>query len=454
MLPSVFGISGIRGIVGTDLTPETARFIGRGFGAFIGPGAVAVGRDARPSGEALEAAVVEGLRAAGCRVELLGICPTPTVLHRARAGSFRGAIVITASHNPEEWNGFKLVGGDGMFLAPGRVAEFRASIERDAVSAPAPPEPGTADRYGDAVRDHVEAVASNELFSDIPRQLAGRRIRVGVDAVNGAAAGAGQEIVRRLGAEPVGLFCSNDPGELRAGFPRRPEPTEENLVALGALVKREGLDFGVGFDPDGDRAGFVDETGTPLGEEATICLACRYVLARRPGKVVVNLSTTRAVEDVCADFSSPVERAPVGEAAVVERMKATGAVLGGEGNGGVILPAVNFTRDGIVATACVLGLVAAPGAGLSARRGELPAYRMRKVKLAFSRARLMERRARLEQEFAGTDRDERDGLRFAGPDYWVHIRASNTEPAVRVIAERKGGGSPDDLIERARRALE
>ncbi len=454
MLPQVFGISGIRGVVGQDLTPEVARFIGAGFGAFVGPGLVAVGRDARPSGPELEAAVAEGIASAGGRVELLGICPTPTVLHRVGRSTADAGVVVTASHNPEEWNGMKLVDGDGTFLAPARVEEFRRRIET--ARAPETGSVGVARpaRYGDAIADHVEAVGTDGLFAGIAGLLGDRKVRVGVDAVNGAASVAGPAIVRRLGAEPVPLFCSTDAAELRKGFPRRPEPTAEHLGALGELVRREGLDFGVGFDPDGDRAGFVDETGTPLGEEATICLACRYVLARRPGRVVVNLSTTGAVEDVCMQFSSPVERSPVGEASVVARMRETGAVLGGEGNGGVILPGLNFTRDGIVATACVLGLVAATGATLSRLGAGLPSYRMEKARLSFSRERLRERRARLEREFAGATVDERDGLRFEGEGYWLHVRASNTEPVVRVIAERKGTEPPDDLIARARRALE
>ncbi len=453
MQPAIFGISGLRGVVGTELTPEAICQAAVAFGSLVGPGTVAVGRDSRPSGEMLTAAATAGLLSCGCNVEQLGICPTPTVLHHARTRKLAGGIVITASHNPEQWNGMKFAGSDGLFLLPDEVARLRAIIDALGPARAEWNRIGESRQYDEAVADHVRVVVGSELFSPIRRGRPERRLRVGIDAVNGAAAAAAVLLVEELGAEPVTVNCSNDPEQLRSGFPRRPQPTAENLVELARLVKEKKLDFGVGFDPDGDRAGFVDETGTPLGEEITICLACHYVLPRHPGPVVVNLSTTRAVEDVCSQFSAPVERSSVGEIAVAVRMKELNAVLGGEGNGGVILPEVNFTRDGLVATACVLGLLSTTGRSLSELRSGIPRYRMTKTTVPLDRERFEERRARLVAEFENARVDERDGIRLDGPDYWVHIRPSNTEPLVRVIAETSGDTAPEELAGRATRVL-
>jgi phosphomannomutase len=447
MQPAVFGISGLRGRIGRDLTPELVSTVARAFGAFVGPGRVAVGRDTRLSGPLVAAAAVAGLASAGCDIAALGVCPTPTVLHFVRTNRLAGGIVVTASHNPEEWNGLKFANPAGVFLPPAEFERFRPL-------ALAPPPAVGWDRCGrpapadGAVAAHVAAIAGHELFRARP----GRPLRVGIDAVNGAAAEAAPALARALGAEPVLLNCATDLATLRRGFPRRPEPTPDHLAALGELVRREKLDFGIGFDPDGDRAGLVDETGTPRSEELTLCLACRHVLARFPGPVVTNLSTTRAVEELAAAFSVPVFRTPVGEAAVVARMAALGAPIGGEGNGGVILPAVNFTRDGLVALACVLGLVAAADRPLSAHAAGLGDWRMLKTKLDLDRAGFAARAGALAAAFPGARPDEQDGIRLDGDDFWLHARPSNTEPIVRVIAEARGR-EPAAEIERARAAL-
>jgi phosphomannomutase len=227
------------------------------------------------------------------------------------------------------------------------------------------------------------------------------------------------------------------------------------------MVREKKLDLGIAFDPDGDRFSCVDETGTPLGEEATIVLACRYVLpkerVRNPKsealRVVVNLSTTRAVEDVCAEFGARVERTPVGEIHVIDRMRAVGAVLGGEGNGGVILPEVNYTRDGLVAAAVVLNLVRESGGPLSAIRQSLPQYLMAKTTVQLGRKAFDERAERLLAAFAGMRADRQDGLRLDGEDCWIHVRPSNTEPLVRIIAEARVQKKVDELVRQAQEGL-
>ena len=451
MQPVIFGISGLRGIVGESLFPETVTRYASVFGTLVGHGTVAVGRDCRSSGEMVLSAVTAGLISVGCEVVDLGICPTPTVVHFARRSTVAGAIIITASHNPEQWNGLKFVNREGEFLTPDEVTTFRRLVKANAAKHAEWDALRPAKSNLNAIYAHVNAIISNELFRGIRPAIIERKLKVGIDAVNGAASAGAVELVEALGGEPVPVYCDPSPESMRSGFPRRPEPVPDGLGALCQVVRAESLDLGIAFDPDGDRFSCVDETGTPLGEEATICLACRYVLARRPGPVVVNLSTTRAVEDVCAPFGVTVTRSSVGEAAVVEQMRAVGASVGGEGNGGVILPEVNFTRDGLVAAAIALELCAEKK--LSALRGELPVYKMVKTSVSLSREGFEARRAQLLAAFPGCAVDERDGLKLDGDGFWLHVRASNTEPIARIIAEARAGVAVEPLIERARAAL-
>jgi phosphomannomutase len=446
--PRVFGISGLRGVVGTELTPESVSRIAAAFGRLVGPGTVCIGRDTRPSGTMLSAAATAGLLSVGIDVEDLGICPTPTLLHRTGRRHLAGGIVVTASHNPEQWNGMKFVGPEGIFLLPEELQRFKQLIDAGGDGAEWS-DVGCLSVYSGAVEDHIASITQSDLFSDIPGRLEGRGLRVGIDAVNGAASDAAVRLVSRLGAEPVLLNCEADHAKLCAGFPRRPEPMPDHLGGLSQLVRESKLDMGAAFDPDGDRGSFVDESGTPLGEEATVCLACMHVLPRRQGKdapVVVNLSTTRAVEDVCQTHSVSVERTPVGEISVAARMKSAGSVVGGEGNGGVILPELNATRDGLIATAAVLGLMAS-GRKLSQIRGGIPVYRMLKTTVELTPDRFEAARERLAGAFSEARRDDRDGLKLDADDFWIHVRPSNTEPVVRIIVETKETGTPEPIAE-------
>ncbi|MBM3323812.1 phosphoglucosamine mutase, partial [candidate division WOR-3 bacterium] len=397
-------------------------------------------------------AATAGLLSTGCEVVDLGICPTPTVLYYTRLSRLAGAIALTASHNPEQWNGMKFVSRDGDFISPEELAAFRKLVKAG------PPRYAGWDGVRpvkanpNAVYAHVNAIIGNRLFRDIRTAVIGRKLKVGVDAVNGAASNAALQLVDALGAEPVKLYCAVDPRKPLA-FPRRPEPTAENITDLCNFVRERKLDLGIAFDPDGDRFSCADETGTALGEEATICLACKYVLARRKGPVVVNLSTSRAVDEVCAPFGVTVERTPVGEASVVERMKAVSAVLGGEGNGGVILPELNLTRDGLVAAATVMGLLSENAGPLSAIRQSLPVFYTVKTTLPVSREEFSSRVDRLVAEFGPARPDRRDGVRLDGDDYWLHCRVSNTEPIVRIIAEAREQTQAAQLVERARAVL-
>jgi phosphomannomutase len=453
MSAPIFGISGLRGIVGDSLLPETVTRYAAAFGTFVGHGTVAVGRDCRASGEMMHAAAVAGLVAVGCEVMDLGVCPTPTVVHVTRRGTLAGALMLTASHNPEQWNGMKFVSREGQFLSPDEVAAFRKLLKGKGAKYAVWEALRPMKANPNAVYAHVNSILSHELFRSIRPALIERKLKVGVDAVNGAASVAACQLVEALGAEPVRLYCSIEPMKQGATFPRKPEPEAQNLGDLSNLVRERKLDLGIAFDPDGDRFSCVDETGNPLGEEATICLACKYVLPRRKGPVVVNLSTTRAVDDVCAELGATVERTPVGEANVADRMEKVQAVLGGEGNGGVILPELNFTRDGLVAAATVIGLVSQGREPLSAVGATLPKYHMVKTTMALPREQFTERDERLVKAFEGAQVDRQDGLKFGLEDSWVHARPSNTEPIMRVIAEAKTEAQAKALVEKVRQTL-
>ncbi len=453
MTSPIFGISGLRGIIGDSLLPETVTRYAAAFGTFVGHGTVAVGRDCRASGEMMHAAAVAGLVAVGCEVMDLGICPTPTVVHVTRRGTLAGALMLTASHNPEQWNGMKFVSREGQFLSPDEVAAFRKLLKGKGAKYAVWEALRPMKANPNAIYAHVNSVLSHELFRSVRPALIERKLKVGVDAVNGAASVAACQLVEALGAEPVRLYCSIEPMKQGAVFPRKPEPEAQNLSDLSSLVRERRLDLGIAFDPDGDRFSCVDETGAPLGEEATICLACKYVLPRRKGPVVVNLSTTRAVDDVCAELGATVERAPVGEANVADRMEKVQAVLGGEGNGGVILPDLNFTRDGLVAAATVIGLVSQGREPLSAIGATLPKYQMVKTTISLTREQFNERSEKLTKAFENAQVDRQDGLKFVIEDSWVHARPSNTEPMVRIIAEAKTEAQAKAVVDKVKQAL-
>jgi len=437
----IFSVSGLRGVVNRDLSPETVEMFAGAFGRFVGGGRLALGRDARFSSEELAKAATMGLNAAGSSVVDLGVCPTPTVVHFVRQQGLQGGLVITASHNPAEWNGMKFVHSSGRFLAPEEFELFRAELEKVKTgNGSGTARAGARSVVADGVAGHIAAIGESSLLQGID----GKGLRIGVDAVDGAASVAAPRLLQRLGCTVREIFCSIGRNQ---GFPRPPEPRAESLSALCDLVRQEKLDAGFAFDPDGDRFSCVDELGVPLGEEATLALAALFVLKRRHGPVVVNLSTSKMIDDICQRFGVEVERTKVGEAFVVQRIVERGAVLGGEGNGGVILPEINLTRDGLVASALVVALMKTSGKKLSELRQELPEYHMEKVTVPGERFSADDFVSRLEQRLPFTGLDRTEGVRLFGKDWWVHIRKSNTEPIVRVVAEARTKKEVENILQ-------
>lgn len=442
-------VSGLRGIVGADLVPAVVTRYAEAFGVFVagrGGREVALARDSRQSGPVLAAAAADGLTAAGVDVVDLGMVPTPTAQLAVELERLGGGIVVTASHNPVEWNALKFVGAGGRFLNRADAEAFFALV--DGKGGPRTPSGRVGERRLDAgaVGRHLNRVLGLSWLD-----LAGirsRRFRVALDCVRGAGATIMPALLEALGCEVRAINLEPD-----GRFPREPEPIPEHLGELGALVRKARADVGIAVDPDVDRLALVDETGQPIGEDYTLALAVRVVLARRLGPVVTNLSTSLVVDDAAREFGVAVERAPVGEANVVERMAARSAVIGGEGNGGVILPEVHLGRDAPVAATLVLSLLASHGAAVSALVNSWPRYTIVKAKIPRPEGPLEPAYARLARAMPGAAEDRQDGLRLSLSDRWVHVRPSGTEPVVRIIAEAPSREAADALVGHGRAAL-
>jgi phosphomannomutase len=443
-------VSGIRGRVGDALTPEVVARYAAAFGAWsIGRGRsrqIVVGRDSRVSGPMFHRIVVGTLQLVGCDVIDIGLTTTPGCQLAVEHHHAAGGLMLSASHNPIEWNALKLIGSSGLFLEASEGAAMRALVEQGTPHA-------AWDRIGKVIEDagvaarHVETVLALP-YVDAPA-LRKRRFKVALDCVRGAGATVMPLLLERLGCEVVSINMEPD-----GRFPREPEPIPENLKELERLVKESGADVGLAVDPDVDRLALVADGGRAIGEDYTLALAARLVLRHRSGPVVTNLSTSLLVEDVAREAGVKAVRAPVGEVNVAVRMREVGAVIGGEGNGGVILPEVHLGRDAPIGAALILQLLLEEGRPLSALVGSLPRYVIVKDKLPRPNASLDAVYAALKTAFPDAVVDVQDGLRLAWPDRWVHVRPSGTEPIVRVIAEAPDEAGARELVRRSRVPLD
>ena len=450
----MISVSGMRGHVGTDLTPELVARHAAALGAWAcaqGRPLVVLGRDARTSGPMFARAAAAGLMSVGADVIDLGVVPTPTTQlavehHHAGAG-----LILTASHNPIEWNALKLVGPDGIFLD----AEAGAAVR--ALADAGPPRAGW-DGIGrvtedpQAVSRHLDAILALPVI-DVAA-IRARRFHVALDCVRGAGSVAIVPLLERLGVRVSGIHLEPD-----GRFPHAPEPVPENLGDLGRLVQESGAELGLAVDPDVDRLALVDETGRAVGEDYTLALAVRAVLGARgsvakrggaeaPGgapAVVANLSTSLVVEDAARDHGARFVRAPVGEANVARAIREEQAVIGGEGNGGVMLPVLHIGRDAPLGVALILHYLAKVGGSLSQAVAASPRYVILKAKAPRGPG-LGPLYGRLRHRFPDAAVDERDGLRLAWPDRWLHVRPSGTEPIVRLIAEAPTAADAQALI--------
>jgi phosphomannomutase len=442
-------VSGIRGRVGEALTPEMVASYAAAFGAWaLSAGKtskVVVGRDSRVSGPMFHRIAIGALQSVGANVIDIGLTTTPTCQLAVEDHHAAGGIMLSASHNPIEWNALKFIGPTGLFLEAAEGTEMRALVESGIPRA-------KWDKLGSVENDSGAAERHLERILKIPyldvEAIRKRRFHVALDCVRGAGSVIVPALLERLGCKVTGIHLEPD-----GRFPHAPEPVAENLGDLERTVRDSQADVGLAVDPDVDRLALVSEQGTALGEDYTLALASLVVLAHRKGPVVTNLSTSRVVEDAVTRSGSTLTLAPVGEVNVAVRMRELGAVVGGEGNGGVILPEVHLGRDAPVAIALILQLLASNTKPLSAIAAELPRYAIVKDKLDRPKASLDSVYAALRAAFADAGVDTQDGLRLAWKDRWLHVRPSGTEPIVRVIAEAPTVKDAQELVRRAREPL-
>jgi phosphomannomutase len=442
-------ISGIRGVVGQTLTPDVIIRYVAGFGAYCrlhtnGPITVIVGRDGRITGGAVTDMITSALTMSGVNVMDIGICPTPTVQLAVEHEHAAGGIAVTASHNPMQWNGMKFMASTGLFLDGAENAEFWKHAGQ--------PQPfaswdrlGTLTQRRDWTARHIGMVLELPLVKpDVIRQ---RRFRVVVDCVNAAGGAIVPALLRELGCDVIEMAC-----DVSGVFSHTPEPIPENLTGLAARVRTEHADLGIAVDPDVDRLVLINEKGEPYSEEYTVATVVDHVLKTQGGKgatVVSNLSTTRAVDDIARRHGATPVRTPVGEINVASAMKRLGAVVGGEGSGGVILPALHYGRDAIVGIGLILQALAERGGTLSQLKASLPQYSIAKGKMELAGIAPEEVLETMRQRHAseGTVNTD-DGVKIDFPDSWVHFRKSNTEPIVRIIGESATMEAAQALVNR------
>jgi phosphomannomutase len=442
----IISISGLRGIVGENLTSSVAEEYGFAFGTFLknramgnkGKLSVCIGRDSRPSGEMLKSAVTEGLCKVGVNVIDLGLVTTPCVGVMVRELGCSGGIVITASHNPSQYNGIKLLLDNSMAPPPDAAEQIKQLFFDKQFTFVDSQDSGrvTSNERTDAVHiAKVLAIVDKETIT-------ARKFNVVVDSVNGAGGRVTKKLLGGLGCvvtaindEPTGVFAHT------------PEPTAENLTGLCDAVKSSQAEIGFAQDADADRLAIVDENGTYIGEEYTLALTAKYIFSKETGKAATNLSTSRMLDDITEEAGSQVIRTPVGEANVAKAMLENNCIIGGEGNGGVIDLRVSPIRDSLVGIALVLQLMTETGKGVSQLVGEIGGYYMSKDKFTAENAQAQQILDLAKKTFTDARLDMSDGCRFDFDDGWLHLRASNTEPVMRVIVEAKDHAAAQKYID-------
>ncbi len=428
-LPLMISISGVRGIVGASMTAEVCLRWAQAFGHSCAPGTVVVGGDSRISKTMMRAATISGLASSGTNIIDLGIVPTPTVSLAVEQHRANGGIAITASHNPAEWNALKFYGSDGLFIDETRGKALRAAVESSEAFDVDAFHIGSYSRDELAAERHITAVLGLPFLR--LDAIRARKFRAGLDAVNGAGGELMKNLLEQLGCEVVGFHL-----EPTGKFPRMPEPVAENLNEVCAAMKSANVEIGFVLDPDADRLALIRSDGKPAGEELTLCASALAALPHVQGPVVANCSTSLALRDIATTFGRDYFETKVGEAHVAKKMLEISASIGGEGNGGVMLPMIHASRDAAVGAALVLQALLEFGGTSAEFFDSMPQYQLVKKKREF--ADLSSQRKALESlqrvDIFG-QADTLDGLKWRSGNSWVQARASNTEPIVRVFAE-------------------
>lgn len=451
----MIGVSGLRGTVGGTLTPAVVMQMASAFAVWLKettppqdtPLRVVFGRDSRPSGPFVRDAVLSALTASGIETIDLDIVPTPSVAMMVKHLGAAGGIVATASHNPIQWSGIKLLTKDSVAPPAAAVARIKELYHSGATSYVRVQQLAAPQKNAESHAYHTRRVLETVDVLGI----SSKRFKVVLDSVNGAGCVPTFTLLSKLGCQVVHLFGKPD-----GQFAHEPEPTEQNLTQLCDEVKRHKASVGFAQDPDADRLAIVDENGTYIGEEYSLALCAKWVLSKRKGIAVTNLSTSRMLDDIAQQHGGRVIRTPTGEANVIDMMLKEGATIGGEGNGGVIDPRIVPGRDSLTGIAYILQLMAATNKTISQLVAEIPRYEIVKTKFECRREDADRAVAALRDAFKSEKVDSQDGIRidFESQRAWVNARASNTEPIMRIIAEAPDRSIAQGLIERVKAVVD
>ncbi|CAN5429184.1 phosphoglucosamine mutase [soil metagenome] len=448
MTDIIASVSGVRGITGDNLTPFNISKFTLAFAEFCNKYSkskkIIVGRDGRLKGDVVTDLVTGTLILAGFEPVYIGVVPTPTVQIAVEDSKAAGGISVTASHNPQQWNGLKFLNQTGRFLDPDENKEFLEIADEGKFS------------YADISRlkkikfddtwigKHIDKVLKLKFID--PKQIKKAKLTVVVDAVNSAGSIIAPKLLKKLGCKVIELYCDGS-----GIFPHTPEPIPENLTKLSKAVKKYKADIGVAIDPDSDRLVLINEKGEPFIEENTIVMAVNFLLKKKKNlNVSVNLSTTRAVDDVVKKHGGNTFRSAVGEINVVNEMMSNGSVIGGEGSGGIILPEVHYGRDAIVGLALIIQELAESGMKLSEYKKDLPQYSIVKAKIENVKDPTVLLR-KISEIYSSENYNSTckvntvDGVKLDFPEYWIHLRKSNTEPIIRIITEAKTKALADQI---------
>jgi phosphomannomutase len=448
-MPFIRSISGIRATTADSLPDELIERYMRALCEYLPGGSIVVGRDGRPSGEHIAQIITDTISKCGRTALILGIVPTPTVQLLVEKYGAAAGIAVTASHNPAEWNGMKFINSRGIFFNEAENQELWQIADNELFKSYNLPD-GEIVAVNDPIAAHIAAIAEVPLFRNFDRldRIRSRAYRIVVDAVNSSGSEAVPRLLEYFGCIPYKLFCDSN-----GIFPHTPEPLPANLSDLCKEVLRTQADFGIAVDPDADRLVLIDDKGVPIGEENTIALAAESVLSEHDmffdkyeKCVVVNHSTTMVIEDIARKHGAVALRSAVGEINVVGKMLETNAAIGGEGSGGVIMPACHAGRDSLVGIALILNLLSRTKGSLSALAAELPHYSMLKTKQPFEGS-LDSILQQVENAFPNAEIIREDGIKIIQNDGWVQIRKSNTEPIIRIISEATNIDIANNYIE-------
>ena len=436
----IISVSGVRGTVGRALDPSLLTRLATAFGTLIEGQTVVVGRDTRTSGTMAHHAILAGLVATGCKVIDVGVCPTPTILLASKSLNASGSLVITASHNPIDWNGIEFASESGRLLREAERTRLIQIYESGDFELSAWNKQGTVEIIDTAVDQHIAGVLNCDWV--LRDQTHSRALKVVIDCGNGAGSVISPHVLRELGCEVVELNCTPD-----GYFPRPAEPTPDALDQLCEVVKSEGADLGFAHDGDADRLVLVSEEGVPLSSEYTFTLAAEFLLNKRKGDIVATVSTSRMLDDVADRHGVKLHRTPVGVGFVVEKMRETGSVIGGEGTGGVIYPELQYTTDGIASIAAIVQLLAESSTStMSEVIASIPSYAICKEKLEVPSQEVADTVLELAIDAYSDERlDLADGVKRVWEDRWINIRKSGTEPVIRVFSEAQSVEQAQDL---------